>query len=42
MRFRKIDFTAEMYGNEESCMEGKQCVGLGLQIVQLKENIKML
>ena len=24
------------------CMDGKQCVGLGLQIAQLKENIKML
>ena len=22
------------------CMEGKQCIGLGLQIAQLKENIK--
>ena len=24
------------------CMEGKQCVGLGVQIAQLKENIRML
>ena len=26
----------------EVCMMGKQCVGLGLQIAQLKENIKAL
>lgn len=24
----------------ETCMNGKQCIGLGLQIAQLKENIK--
>ncbi len=24
----------------ETCMQGKQCIGLGLQIAQLKENIK--
>ncbi|MBU1344882.1 MAG: hypothetical protein KKE44_17495 [Proteobacteria bacterium] len=24
------------------CMEGKQCIGLGLQISQLKDNIKNL
>lgn len=23
-----------------NCMEGKQCIGLGLQIFQLKDNIK--
>jgi hypothetical protein len=24
------------------CMEGKQCIGLGLQIYQLKDNIKQV
>jgi hypothetical protein len=24
------------------CMDGKQCIGLGLQIAQLKENIKTI
>ncbi|MFP4159362.1 MAG: hypothetical protein ACLFQ9_06695 [Desulfobacterales bacterium] len=24
----------------ETCMQGKQCIGLGMQIAQLKDNIK--
>lgn len=26
-------------GDAETCMNGKQCIGLGLQIAQLKDNI---
>lgn len=26
----------------DKCMEGSQCIGLGIQIAQLKENIKLL
>ncbi len=26
-------------GDAETCMQGKQCVGLGVQIAQLKDNI---
>jgi hypothetical protein len=29
-------------GDAESCMEGKQCVSLGLEIAQLKDNIAKL
>lgn len=29
-------------GEADQCMEGKQCVSLGLQIAQLVENIKKL
>jgi hypothetical protein len=28
------------YLDAESCMDGKQCVSLGLEIAQLKKNIK--
>ena len=29
-------------GDAESCMDGKQCVSLGIEIAQLRDNIKML
>ena len=29
-------------GDAEMCIEGKQCVSLGIEIAQLKENIKLL
>jgi len=29
-------------GDAELCMEGKQCVSLGIEIAQLRDNIKML
>ncbi len=29
-------------GDAESCMEGKQCVSLGIEIAQLRDNIKLL
>ncbi|MFH1991905.1 MAG: hypothetical protein ABIK98_05790, partial [Pseudomonadota bacterium] len=29
-------------GDAELCMEGKQCVSLGLEIAQLKDNIAQL
>ena len=29
-------------GDAELCMEGKQCVSLGIEIAQLRDNIKLL
>ncbi|MFH2218684.1 MAG: hypothetical protein ABII68_03350 [Pseudomonadota bacterium] len=29
-------------GDAESCMEGKQCVSLGIEIAQLRDNITLL
>jgi hypothetical protein len=29
-------------GDAESCMDGKQCVSLGIEIAQLKDNIAQL
>ena len=29
-------------GDAELCMEGKQCVSLGIEIAQLRDNIKVL
>ena len=29
-------------GDAEMCIKGKQCVSLGIEIAQLKENIKLL
>ena len=29
-------------GDAESCMEGKQCVSLGIEIAQLRDNIAQL